>query len=363
MKRFWTQRLRPALLIAALSLALCACGGAPDYDQVKLVNGQSGDTLTLGMSRASVDALLLPQAEGWTAQETERSGLTLVEYQGGDLDPISVWFQDDQAVYFSIGVTSFPRTSDPVPDSPWTLNGLGLGSTQEEVEAALGFPTMRGADLYTTPSPELFQLLQYNYLSDGTLLAADTGDEAFSAAFFFQEGKVVLFGVFGPGFDLSFRTDNAQDEAAQEPETISSPMGYRITIPAGCSYGPLQDVSSFGPLYQDLEGLRIYRDGVEICGLIRLPFEDPQRLSAEGFTRADFDALLRPLLGEGTENASYALRSSRYGSFMMELVLGQETSRHFFFPGQSCFYDLWHWDWDMTLEEEHNFLGSFYCEE
>lgn len=363
MKRFWTQCLRPALLIAALSLTLCACGGAPDYDQVKLVNSQNGDALTLGMSRASVDALLLAQAEGWTAQETEHPNLTLVDYQGGALGSVSVWFQDDQAVYFSVGVTSFPRTSDPVPDSPWTLNGLGLGSSQEEVEAVLGYPTMRSADLYAAASPELFQLLQYNYLSDGTLLAADTGDEAFSVGFFFQEGTVVLFGVFGPSFDLSFRTDNAQDEAAQEPTPISSPMGYRITIPAGCSYEPLQDMSSFGPLYQDLEGLRIYRGGTEICGLIRLPFENPQRLSTEGFTRADFDTLFKPLLGEGIENASYALRSSRYGSFMMELVLGQETSRHFFFPGQSCFYDVWHWDQAMTLEEEHNFLGSFYCEE
>lgn len=347
MKQFRKRTHLPALLCAVLALTLCACEGEPDYTQVQLENSQGEEVLTLGMDRASVDALLSSQ-EGW--DEREEGSLTFVDYHGGALGPITVWFQHDQAIYFSTGQDSFP-SSGPVEDSPWQVKGIGLGSSRQAVMDSFGLPTQ---DSGTLGAPDTqFQVMQYKYLPDGTLLAADTEDEAFSVSFLLQEETVILFGVFSAGFSLHVDNDAATEEPSDQPLTLAFPAGYRLTIPAGCTYQPLQT----------LEGLRVLRDGQEICGLIYLPFEDPQRLSQEGFTHPDFAALLQPILGSSANSSDFVFSSTRYGSFMLELVLDQESTRHHFFPANQCFYDLWVLDGALTPEEENSFLNSFYWEE
>ena len=337
--------LLPTLLLIA-ALTLCACGGEPDYAQVQLESHPGGDVLTLGMDWASVDAILASQ-EGW--DQREEGGLTFVDYHGGDLGPVTVWFQEDKAIYFSVGQDSFP-SSGPVEDSAWRVKGIGLGDSSQEVETIFGHPTQDSGGTPESPAAShRFQLMQYKYLSDGTLLAADTRDEAFSLAFLLQEGKVVLFGVFCAGFDLYVANDAATQEPSDQPLTLSFPEGCSLTIPAGCTYEPLQT----------LQGLRVLREDQEVCGLIRLSFPDPQRLSQEGFTHPDFAALLQPLLGSSANSSDYVFSSTQYGSFMLELVQDQESTRHHFFPGQGCFYDLWVLDGALTPEEETAFLDSF----
>lgn len=340
-------RICPAILAFA-ALLLCACGGEPDYAQVPLENSQSGEVLTLGMDRASVDALCANPEE---REEREEGSVSLVDYHGEA--PVTAWFQEGKAVYFSVGQHSFP-TSNPGESSPWSVRGIGLGSGSQEVEEAFGIPTRdSGALTAGSTAPTQFQVMQYNYLADGTLLVTDTGDDAFSVSFLLQEGKVILFGIFSAGFDLSVSNDAALEEASDQPLPISFPDGYGLTLPAGCTYAPLERQ----------EGLRILRDGQEVCGLILLPFEDPQRLSEEGFTREDFGTLFQPLLGGNANSADYALSSSPYGSFMMKIVKDQKSSRHYFIPGRSYFYDLWVLDGALTPEEETAFLDSFYWED
>lgn len=348
MKTIWSRSLSATLVLAVL-LSLCACGGEPDYDQVQLDNHQSSAVLTLGMDRTAVDELLA-QDDGWDEQ-TVRGGRSCVDYYGGESGPITVWFQNDQAVYFAVGISEFPY-HEPLEASPWSIHGITLGSSKEDVEAAFGYPTLENTDSDPTTQP-LFQKLSYCYLSDGTLLAADTGDESFSADFLLQNGTVILFGVCAPGYDLYLTEDAAQEEVTAQSTPIVSPTGYGLTVPAGCTYEPMQESDG-------LQGLRILQEGEDVCGLIRLPFQDPERLSGEGFTRPDFEELLRPLLGVETDSSNFVLTSSRYGSFMMELL--PYNTRHYFFPGQNCFYDLWVQDGALSSEEEHSFLSSFHLD-
>lgn len=347
MKKTRTQFPPACLVLAALALLLCACGGEPDYAQLPLENSQSGDVLTLGMDRASVDTLFA------NPEERSEGSVTFVDYHNESLGDITAWFQDDKAVYFSVGQHSFPASA-PGETSPWSVKGISLGSGSQAVEDAFGIPTRdSGALTAGSTAPTQFQVMQYKYLADGTLLVTDTGDDAFSVSFLLQEGKVILFGIFSAGFDLYISNDATLEEASDQPLPISFPDGYGLTLPAGCTYTPLQRQ----------EGLRILRDGQDICGLILLPFEGPQRLSEEGFTRKDLYTLLQPLLG-GTESSSdYALSSSPYGSFMMKIVKDQKSSRHYFIPGRSHFYDLWVLDGALTPEEETAFLDSFYWED
>lgn len=344
MKTFW-----PAVLfLAAVTLTLCACGGTPDYGQLPLQNSQSSDTLTLNMSRDKVDALL--GTDGDWDETTKSSGLYLVDvdYHNQTLGPVTAWFQNDEAVYFSVGVSDFPQ-SIPAVDSPWSLSGITLGSSRADIEAALGIPTQEYADGWEDIPRPRFQVLKYNYLSDGTLLVTDTGDESFSAAFLLLEDQVVLFGIYSAGYDLDISDNAVLHEVSDSPTPIYSPLGYSLTIPAGCTYEPTRE---------ELHGLHILRDEEEIGGLFCLSFPDPQRFSTTGFTHEDFVQLLQPLLGSDTDVSEFAVSSSSYGSFVLKL----DNTNHYFFPSNDCFYDLWVRDNVLSPAEEHDFLDSFHVD-
>lgn len=200
------KRKRPRLPAAlALLLLLCACGKDPTASFA--LENPGGDRLTLGMSRDAIDAMLTAEA-GYSAQKTDP--LTLVQYHGGTSGPVSVTYApDDSGGQTAVSLTVGQPFGEPDGDPVWSIRGIVLGSSEEDIRGALGYPTLDHTKLQPTDItyPEAWNFLAYDYLADGTLLAADTNDSAFTLFFFLREGKVSCLSLYrkdqGPGFDPS----------------------------------------------------------------------------------------------------------------------------------------------------------------
>ena len=181
-------------LSLALVLFLCGCGPASPADTPFALENPNGDRLALGMSQTELDALLTPE-EGVSSQS--QGPVTLIDYGGGADGPVSIAYRSDKAVSLNLGF--YPNGEAAAPeDVSWSIQGITLGSREEDVRAAFQEPTRKyDQDLPSiTCFPTLDKILTYDYLSDGTLLLADTGDNAFSLVFFVADGKVVGLSLF-----------------------------------------------------------------------------------------------------------------------------------------------------------------------
>ena len=112
----------------------------------------------------------------------------------------SIAYRSDKAVSLTLGCQPNGEAAAPEGVS-WSIQGITLGSREEDVRAAFQEPTQEyDQDLPSiTCFPTLDKVLTYDYLSDGTLLLADTGDNTFSLVFFLADGKVVGLSLFLAG--------------------------------------------------------------------------------------------------------------------------------------------------------------------
>lgn len=190
---------------AVLSLLLlCACASGTAEPAPFALENAAGDRLALGMSLEEIDALL-------TIEETDAFyGANRVLYGEAGAPIAVIYTEDDTGSQTAGSLTLGLLSGEPAAagEVPWTIQGITLGSSEEEVRAAFGYPTRTFDDLggMGLRSPERCNILVYDYFADGTLLSADTGDNDFSTFFFFNDGKLACLSLFlvdcGPGFDL-----------------------------------------------------------------------------------------------------------------------------------------------------------------
>lgn len=190
---------------AVLSLLLlCACASGTAEPAPFALENAAGDRLALGMSLEEIDALL-------TIEETDAFyGANRVLYGEAGAPIAVIYTEDDTGSQMAGSLTLGLLSGEPAAagEVPWTIQGITLGSSEEEVRAAFGYPTRTFDDLggMGLRSPERCNILVYDYFADGTLLSADTGDNDFSIFFFFTDGKLACLSLFlvdcGPGFDL-----------------------------------------------------------------------------------------------------------------------------------------------------------------
>lgn len=190
---------------AVLSLLLlCACASGTAEPAPFALENAAGDRLALGMSLEEIDALL-------TIEETDAFyGANRVLYGEAGAPIAVIYTEDDTGSQTAGSLTLGLLSGEPAAagEVPWTIQGITLGSSEEEVRAAFGYPTRTFDDLggMGLRSPERCNILVYDYFADGTLLSADTGDNDFSIFFFFNDGKLTCLSLFlvdcGPGFDL-----------------------------------------------------------------------------------------------------------------------------------------------------------------
>lgn len=155
------KRILPLALALMLSLGLAACrsqdGGAVTISPVSLYNASTKQTVSLGMSRQEVEALLgqgtflsrdaAGTAKDSSAEETAAEPSPYTDYSyGGDKDTLYVTYTDDKAT----GVyTHSYLANDHAGDSNWMVTGnLTYGSTKEEMskQFSQGDPTFSGQD-------------------------------------------------------------------------------------------------------------------------------------------------------------------------------------------------------------------------
>lgn len=196
------KRYIPFAVLSLLLLCACASGSA-ETAPFALENA-AGDRLALGMSLEEIDALL-------TIEETDAFyGANRVLYGEAGAPIAVIYTEDDTGSQTAGSLTLGLLSGEPAAagEVPWTIQGITLGSSEEEVRAAFGYPTRTFDDLggMGLRSPERCNILVYDYFADGTLLSADTGDNDFSIFFFFNDGKLTCLSLFlvdcGPGFDL-----------------------------------------------------------------------------------------------------------------------------------------------------------------
>lgn len=193
------KRYLPFAVLSLLLLCACASGPAP----LALENA-AGDRLALGMSMEEINALL-------TMEETDAfHGTNRVLYGEADAPITVIYTEDDTGSQTAGSLTLGLPSGEPAAagEVPWSIQGITLGSSEEDVRAALGYPTQEIDTLseLSAAYPDHCSILVYHYFSDGTLLAADTGDNDFSLFVLLSEGEVSCLSLFqkgqGPGFDL-----------------------------------------------------------------------------------------------------------------------------------------------------------------
>lgn len=190
--------------VLSLLLLLCACASGTAETAPFALENAAGDRLALGMSLEEIDALL-------TIEETDAFyGANRVLYGEAGAPIAVIYTEDDTGSQMAGSLTLGLLSGEPAAagEVPWTIQGITLGSSEEEVRAAFGYPTRTFDDLggMGLRSPERCNILVYDYFADGTLLSVDTGDNDFSIFFFFIDGKLACLSLFlvdcGPGFDL-----------------------------------------------------------------------------------------------------------------------------------------------------------------
>lgn len=168
-----------AVLALCLTLPLSACGeGTPNENsQWKTIkNSQSKACISLDMTHEEAEKILTANPENETVIDEQNIGVFYAETKA---DRVQIQYQDDVVNNIQIGWKAEPEESN------WSINGITLGNTREDVLGAFGEPTRVTGEL-----------LEYYYDAEGTLLTENTENAASWVVFSVENGSVTTYSLF-----------------------------------------------------------------------------------------------------------------------------------------------------------------------
>ena len=129
---------------------------------------------------------------------------------------------------------------------------------------------------------------------------------------------------------------------------------YRLTLPEGVT---ARDGAN--------DSLILFRGGEEVGGVVAIPFAgadalDIRKLTADPQdqdTWEGFDRLYETMVPQGQIDHQWT--SSLYGSFCLNLVDGERSTLHYFFPDGDQFFDLYFGELTLGVGQEDGLLEGF----
>lgn len=302
------------LLLPCLTLCLVACGGQGQGSGGQVgqglpdiwTNQETGDTISLGMTREAVEAKLTPHPND-SAPESDAAE---VLYGSTPEETIAIRYEAQTVVGLEV------NDWNTAAQSVWVLPGdITRGSSQKDVQAVYG----------TTQNPEDSVMLTYFYDENGQLLSDGIESGAtYQLAFVFDETGLTEYSV----------------QLYIEPT-------FSLTLPDGFTLTHQEDDSGILSYHgQAVGGLRV----------LSLPgAENANR--AKTLTQEDFAGLwaqLHPDIALG----DFTISDGLYDSFVLTAATGQGSEVHNGFPVDDRVYDIWYWDGTLSAESADALVRS-----
>lgn len=307
------------LLLLCLALCLTACGGPGQGNNTETngeqtvhslpdtwTNRETGDTISLGMTREAVEAQLTPHPN----DPVPESDAAEVLYGSTPEEMIAIRYEAQTVVGLEV------NDGSTAAESVWVLPGdITRGSSQKDVQAVYG----------TTQNPEDSVLLTYFYDENGQLLSDGIESGAtYQVAFVFDETGLTEYSV----------------QLYIEPS-------FTLTLPDGFTLAYQEDGS----------GILSYQ-GQVVGGLQVLSMPDAESTNrAEMLTQEDLAELWAQLYPD-IALGDFTVSDGLYDSFVLTAVTEQGSEVHNGFPVDNQVYDIWYRDGTLPAESADALVRS-----
>ena len=167
------------LFTICIMLSSCTKATLSQKPWDSVINDEMKESISLGSSKKEVEKVFSTKIE-LRGKDTERPSIDI----GEEKERIQLFFQDDKVREISVG----GQIKDYQSESNWSIRGISLGNTEDDVVTAFGDAAKEENLNY----PE-GKILWYYFDKNGNLTDSGEEEETVSVMFWLENSKIIYF--------------------------------------------------------------------------------------------------------------------------------------------------------------------------